>query len=162
MKIAYLGLGSNLGDRKKFLQEALQKLEGNGLRLLKVSSLYETEPMGFVGQGWFLNLCAQVETTLFPKQLLQRTQRVEREMGRRRTMKNGPRNIDIDILLFGNAVVETTELRIPHPRYRERRFVLAPLAELQPNLRDPETGETILQLLGNVPEQKVRLAGPLA
>ena len=161
MKIAYLGLGSNLGDRKAALQEALQKLDGNGLRLLKVSSLYETEPVGYSDQGWFLNLCVQVETSLFPKQLLQRTQRIEREMGRRRTIKNGPRIIDIDILLFGSAIVETVELRIPHPRYRERRFVLAPLAELQPHLHDPESGETVLHLLGNVQDQKIRPAGPL-
>ena len=157
MKTAYLGLGSNLGDREKSLQEALGKLESPELRLLKVSRIYETEPMGLREQGWFLNLCGAFETTLFPRQLLQRTQRVEREMGRGRTVRNGPRIIDIDILLFGNAVVDTGELRIPHPRYRERRFVLAPLAELKPELRDPETGKTIAEMLAGLEGQTVRV-----
>ena len=161
MKLAYLGLGSNLGDREEALRAALKKLEGPGVRLLRVSSVYETEPIGFSNQGWFLNLCAEVETTLFPKQLLQRTQRLEREMGRRRTVKDGPRIIDIDILLYGNAVVHTADLKIPHPLYGERRFVLAPLAELKPTLRDPETGKSVTEMLGNVQAQKIRLAGPL-
>lgn len=161
MKIVYLGLGSNLGDREAALREALRKLESPGLRLLRVSSVYETEPIGFSNQGWFLNLCAEMETTLFPKQLLQRTQRLEREMGRKRTVKDGPRIIDIDILLYGNAVVDTDDLRIPHPRYRERRFVLAPLAELKPALRDPETGKSVTEMLGGVQTQKLRMVGIL-
>lgn len=161
MKLAYLGLGSNLGNREEALREALKKLEGPGLRLLRVSSVYETEPVGFANQGWFLNLCAEVETTLFPKQLLQRTQRLEREMGRKRTVKDGPRIIDIDILLYGNAVVNAPDLNIPHPRYAERRFVLVPLAELKPTLRDPETGKSVTEMLGGVQAQKIRIAGPL-
>lgn len=152
MKLVYLGLGSNLGDRERALREALGKLEGPGLRLLNVSGVYETEPVGLRGQGWFLNLCAEFETLLFPRQLLQRTQRVERELGRRKAVKNGPRIIDIDILLFGNAVMETVELRIPHPRFRERRFVLAPLAELKPGVRDPESGRTAAELLAALSE----------
>lgn len=159
MKIAYLGLGSNLGDREASLREALRKLESPDLRLIRVSSLYETEPVGYARQGWFLNLCAEVETTLFPKQLLQRTQRVEREMGRRRTIKDGPRVIDVDILLFGNAIIETKELQVPHPRYRERRFVLAPLAELKPTLRDPETGRSVAEMLADLQNQTVKVAG---
>lgn len=159
MKIAYLGLGSNLGDREASLREALRKLESPDLRLIRVSSLYETEPVGYARQGWFLNLCAEVETTLFPKQLLQRTQRVEREMGRRRTIKDGPRVIDVDILLYGNAIIETKELQVPHPRYRERRFVLAPLAELKPTLRDPETGRSVAEMLADLQNQTVKVAG---
>ena len=127
-----------------------------------MSSLYETEPVGYARQGWFLNLCAEVETTLFPKQLLQRTQRVEREMGRRRTIKDGPRIIDVDILLYGNAIIETKELQVPHPRYRERRFVLAPLAELKPSLRDPETGRSMTEMLANLQDQTVRIVGKLS
>ena len=161
MKVVYLGLGSNLGDRTAALQTALQKLDSPALRLLKVSSVYETEPMGFRDQGWFLNLCAEFETTLFPRQLLQRTQRTEREMGRRRTVRNGPRIIDIDVLLYGHAVVETSDQRIPHPRYTERRFVLAPLAELKPGLRDPVTGRTVSEMLGALEGQSVRSAGVL-
>ncbi|HXJ41166.1 MAG TPA: 2-amino-4-hydroxy-6-hydroxymethyldihydropteridine diphosphokinase, partial [Bryobacteraceae bacterium] len=122
---------------------------------------YETEPVGFRDQAWFLNLCAEFETTLFPRQLLQRTQRVEREMGRKRTLKDGPRNIDIDILLYGNHVVQAGELTIPHARYAERRFVLAPLAELNPGLRDPLTKRTMAEMLANLEGQVVRLAGPL-
>ncbi|NDJ11416.1 MAG: 2-amino-4-hydroxy-6-hydroxymethyldihydropteridine diphosphokinase [Acidobacteriia bacterium] len=162
MKLAYLGLGSNLGDREEALREALRKLEAPDLRLITVSSLYETEPVGYARQGWFLNLCAEVETTLFPKQLLQRTQRVEREMGRRRTITNGPRVIDVDILLYGNAIIETKELQVPHPRYRERRFVLAPLAELKPSLRDPETGRSMTEMLANLQDQTVRIVGKLS
>jgi 2-amino-4-hydroxy-6-hydroxymethyldihydropteridine diphosphokinase len=118
--------------------------------------------MGFRDQGWILNLCAEFETTLFPRQLLQRTQRTEHEMGRRRTVRNGPRIIDIDVLIYGHAVVDTSDLRIPHPRYTERRFVLAPLAELKPGLRDPVTGRTITEMLGALEGQSVRNAGTLA
>ena len=162
MKLAYPGLGSNLGDREEALREALRKLGAPDLRLITVSSLYETEPVGYARQGWFLNLCAEVETTLFPKQLLQRTQRVEREMGRRRTITNGPRVIDVDILLYGNAIIETKELQVPHPRYRERRCVLAPLAELKPSLRDPETGRSMTEMLANLQDQTVRIVGKLS
>jgi 2-amino-4-hydroxy-6-hydroxymethyldihydropteridine diphosphokinase len=161
LKLVYLGLGSNLGDRAAALRKALGKLEAPGLHLLNLSSVYETEPMGIRDQGWFLNLCAEFETTLFPRQLLQRTQGVEREMGRRRTVKNGPRVIDIDILLYGSAVVDAADLQIPHPRYAERRFVLAPLAELKPGLRDPVSGRSVSELLAAVEGQSVRLAGAL-
>jgi len=133
-----------------------QKLNGPNLRLLRTSSLYETEPIGFRDQGWFLNMVAEFETDLFPKQLLQRLQKVERAMGRVRTIKDGPRNIDLDILLYGNVVVETEELEIPHPRYRERRFTLAPLAELNPALRDPVTRKTMAQLLAALSGQAIR------
>jgi 2-amino-4-hydroxy-6-hydroxymethyldihydropteridine diphosphokinase len=147
LKIVYLGLGSNMGDSEALLKTALAELEAPGLRLLRVSSLYETEPIGLREQRWFLNLVAEFETDLFPKQLLHRMQRIEMGMGRRRTIENGPRTIDIDILLFGNSVMKTEELEIPHPRYRERRFTLAPLAELNPGLRDPVTGQTMAEQL---------------
>jgi 2-amino-4-hydroxy-6-hydroxymethyldihydropteridine diphosphokinase len=101
-------------------------------------------------------MVAEFETDLFPKQLLQRMQKVERSMGRIRTIKDGPRNIDIDILLYGNAVMETEELEIPHPRYRERRFTLAPLAELNPTLRDPVTRKTMAQMLSALSGQSIR------
>jgi 2-amino-4-hydroxy-6-hydroxymethyldihydropteridine diphosphokinase len=156
LKTVYLGLGSNIGDREAFLKTALDQLNTHDLRLLRKSSMYETEPIGFKDQGWFLNMVAEFETELFPKQLLQRMQKVERSMGRVRTIKDGPRNIDIDILLYGNAVVETEELEIPHPRYRERRFTLAPLAELSPTLRDPVTKKTMSQLLAVLSGQSIR------
>ncbi len=156
MKKAYLGLGSNLGDREQMLQRALRALESPQLHILRVSPLYETEPVDVPGQHWFLNLVAEAETDLFPLQLLHRTAKVEAQLGRRRLALKGPRTIDIDILLFGNAVVATPALEVPHPRFRERRFVLAPLADLAPELRDPVTGKTIRELLGEVQGQAVR------
>jgi 2-amino-4-hydroxy-6-hydroxymethyldihydropteridine diphosphokinase len=152
----YLGLGSNVGDREAQLQEALGKLEAPDLRLQRVSSVYETEPIGLREQAWFLNLAAEFRTDLFPKQLLHRIQRVERELGRKRVVLNGPRTIDIDILLYGNAVINAGELTVPHPRYRERRFVLEPLAELNPSLRDPVTGRSVAELLRDLRGQAVR------
>ncbi len=156
MKRLYLGLGSNMGDREKLLQSALDALDTPDLQLLRVSSLYETEPIGFRDQAWFLNLVAEFETELFPKQLLHRMQKVELSLGRVRSVKNGPRTIDIDILLYGNSVIETAELKIPHPRYRERRFTLAPLAELNPALRDPMTGQTMAEMLAALTGQTAR------
>lgn len=156
MKIVYLGLGSNMGDTAVQLQSALDALNGPDLALKRASSLYETEPIGFGEQPWFLNLVAEFETDLFPKQLLQRMQKIEIGMGRKRTVANGPRTIDIDILLYGNIVMKTEALEIPHPRYRERRFTLAPLAELNPGLRDPVTGQTMAEMLAGLSGQSVR------
>ncbi len=154
MKLVYLGLGANVGDREALLKSALDKLQSPKLRMLRASRLYETEPIGLREQAWFLNLAAEFECDLFPTQLLQRCQRVERELGRKRTVLNGPRTIDIDILLFGSAVIKTADLEIPHPRFRERRFVLAPLAELNPTLRDPVTGRTIAEMLNGLRDQR--------
>jgi 2-amino-4-hydroxy-6-hydroxymethyldihydropteridine diphosphokinase len=156
LKIVYLGLGSNVGDSEALLQSALDHLNGRDLKLLRVSSLYETEPIGLREQRWFLNLAAEFQTELFPKQLLQRIERVERELGRARTVRNGPRTIDIDILLYGNSVVKTEALEIPHPRYRERRFTLAPLAELNPELRDPITHRSVAEMLAALKDQAIR------
>ena len=152
----FLGLGSNLGDREVNLRRALAELESPTLHLLRTSSIYETEPIGFLDQGWFLNLAAEFETDLFPKQLLARLQRVERSMGRHRTVKDGPRIIDIDILLYGSSVIKSDELEVPHPRYRERRFTLAPLAELAPTMKDPVTGRTMAELLNALKGQTAR------
>jgi 2-amino-4-hydroxy-6-hydroxymethyldihydropteridine diphosphokinase len=159
LKLIYLGLGSNVGDREAMLRTALDSLDAPDLRLLRKSSLYETEPIGFREQGWFLNIAAEFETALFPKQLLHRMQKVELALGRRRTMKNGPRTIDIDILLYGNTVMKSEELEIPHPRYRERRFTLAPLAELNDGLRDPVTRRTMAELLSDLKGQAARKRG---
>lgn len=147
MKKAYLGLGSNIGDREGMIASALAKLTASDLELLRLSSLYETEPIGLREQRWFLNQVAEFSTTLFPMQLLRRVHRVERELGRVRTVLNGPRTIDIDILLYGNVVMKAKTLEIPHPRYRERRFTLAPLAELDPSMRDPVTRQTMAEML---------------
>jgi 2-amino-4-hydroxy-6-hydroxymethyldihydropteridine diphosphokinase len=161
LKLAYLGLGSNMGDRELSLRQGLGKLEAPDLHLLRTSGLYETEPIGLREQAWFLNLVAEFETTLFPRQLLHRAQQVERELGRKRTVINGPRTLDIDILLYGQTVMDCDELTIPHPRYAERRFVLAPLAELDAKLRDPVTGHTVTELLHAVQGQAVEKRGRL-
>jgi 2-amino-4-hydroxy-6-hydroxymethyldihydropteridine diphosphokinase len=156
MKKVYLGLGSNLGDRADMLRQAVEALESPGLHVLRVSPVYETEPMDAPQQQWFLNQVVEAETDLFPLQLLHRAARVEAQLGRRRLAPKGPRSIDVDILLFGNAVVETPALTIPHPRFRERRFVLAPLADLAGELRDPVTRRSVRELLGEIQGQVVR------
>jgi 2-amino-4-hydroxy-6-hydroxymethyldihydropteridine diphosphokinase len=138
------------------LQAALRALESPRLHVRRVSPIYETEPMDVPGQHWFLNLVAEAETDLFPLQLLQRTSKIETQLGRRRLAPKGPRNIDIDILLYGNAVVTTAALELPHPRFRGRRFVLAPLADLAPELRDPVTRKTVRALLEELRGQAVR------
>jgi 2-amino-4-hydroxy-6-hydroxymethyldihydropteridine diphosphokinase len=143
------------------LRQALRALPSARLRILRVSPVYETEPMYLAGQRWFLNLVAEVETDLFPLQLLHRASKIEVELGRRRLAPNGPRSIDIDILLYGNSVVASPTLEIPHPRFRERRFVLAPLADLAPELRDPVTRKTVRELLEELQGQSVQKYGEL-
>jgi 2-amino-4-hydroxy-6-hydroxymethyldihydropteridine diphosphokinase len=155
MKIVYLGLGSNLGDREAMLQAAVRALESPRLHILRLSPVYETEPVDVSGQHWFLNQVAEAETDLFPLQLLHRTAKIEAQLGRRRLAPQGPRTIDIDILLYGNSIVTTPALEIPHPRFRARRFVLAPLADLAPELRDPVTRKTVRELLGELRGQTV-------
>jgi len=156
LKLVYLGLGSNVGDSEAMLQAALEKLNNPDLKLLRVSSIYETEPIGLREQRWFLNLAAEFETDLFPKQLLHRIQQIERDLGRKRTVRNGPRTIDIDILLYARFVVQSDELEIPHPRFRDRRFTLAPLAELNQALLDPVTGKTVAEMLASLHGQTIR------
>jgi len=155
-KRVYLSLGSNIGNREENLREALQRLRQLGT-VGTVSSLYETEPVGFTAQPWFLNCAAMLETEKMPRQLLKAVLDLEREMGRRRTQFKGPRKIDIDILLFGSAVVETKGLTIPHPALHERRFVLEPLAEIAPDMRHPVLKKTIRELRDALePGQEVR------
>jgi 2-amino-4-hydroxy-6-hydroxymethyldihydropteridine diphosphokinase len=150
VKRAYLSLGSNLGDREANLREALDRLKPT-----RVSPIYETAPVDYTNQGWFLNLVAEVETDRFPRQALAWTQRIERELGRVRTVPKGPRTIDIDILLFGDVVMRTPDLEIPHPRMAERRFVLQPLADLAPDLCHPITGRTVREMLASLPDTVV-------
>lgn len=156
MKTAYLGLGTNLGDRAGNLRDAITRLASDECQIARESSVYETEPRDVPDQPWFLNQVIELKTTLFPLQLLLRVQRVEREMGRKRIVAKGPRLIDIDILLFGTAIVSAEGLEIPHPRMWERRFVLEPLAELVPELRDPRTKASIQRMLKAVAGQVVR------
>jgi len=160
MKTVYLSLGSNLGDRSGNLARAIERLSSTDLRVLRASSIWETEPRDLPDQPWFLNQVVEAETDLFPLQLLQRVHRIERELGRVRTTPKGPRVIDIDILLFGRAVVNAPSLEIPHRRMTERRFVLEPLAELVPDLKHPITRRSVRQMLGNVIDQPARKALP--
>jgi 2-amino-4-hydroxy-6-hydroxymethyldihydropteridine diphosphokinase len=159
VKTIYLSLGSNIGDRRARLDAALEGLAAPDLRITRVSPTYETEPVGGpAGQPWFLNLAVEAETDLFPMQLLSRTQKTELSLGRIRSVVNGPRTIDIDILLYGKAVVRTPRLEIPHPRMHERRFVLVPLADLAPDLRHPVTRRTVREMLEAAPHAVIRPA----
>lgn len=147
---AYLSLGSNLGDRIKNLREAIERI-GQVDRVVAISSIYETEPVEFTNQPEFLNCAVAVETALMPEELIQRLLEIETAMGRQRVQRKGPRNIDIDILLFGDAGVDTPEVKIPHPAMHERRFVLEPLAEIAPLAVHPLLKKTIQQLLAELP-----------
>ena len=157
METIYLSLGSNLGDREANLRAAIERLEAPDVRVVRTSPVYETEPVDYTGQRWFLNLAVEAETSLSPMELLARIGKIERALGRVRTVAKGPRTIDIDILLYGDAMVRNATLEIPHPRMAERRFVLAPLADLAPGLRHPVTHRTVREMLDTAPAQMVRL-----
>jgi 2-amino-4-hydroxy-6-hydroxymethyldihydropteridine diphosphokinase len=145
--IVYLGLGSNIGDREATLNTAVAELSKAGAKVVRESSKIETDPVGFLDQPAFLNMAVEVETTKSPRELLAAILTIERQLGRVRTIRNGPRTIDIDILLFGSVLVEEPDLTIPHPRMTERGFVLQPLAELCPDLIHPVTGLSIREHL---------------
>lgn len=149
-KTVYLSLGSNLGNRGANLEDAISRLNQLG-NVVAVSSFYETEPVEVTAQPWFLNCAIKLDTEKMPKQLLKGILDVEQEMGRKRTQNKGPRNIDIDILLFGNSIVETKGLTIPHPALHERRFVLEPLAEIAPEVRHPVFKKTIREMRDALP-----------
>jgi 2-amino-4-hydroxy-6-hydroxymethyldihydropteridine diphosphokinase len=142
MPVVYVGLGSNLGDREGTIRQALERLEADGrIEVLAVSSLRETDPVGYLDQPRFLNGAAALRTELPARALLERLQDVERELGRDRSgPRFGPRTIDLDLLLYGGETVDEPGLEIPHPRLAERRFVLEPLAELNGSLEVPGRG----------------------
>jgi len=143
----FLSLGSNVGDRARNLRAALEALDGSeGIRLRRVSGCYETEPIGVKDQPAFLNVAAEIETVLQPLELLNAVKDVERGLGRIPSVRWGPRLIDIDIVLWGSRVIDTDRLSVPHPRFRSRAFVLAPLAEIAPDAVDPVTGLTVAEL----------------
>lgn len=148
---AYVGLGSNLGDRRAHLRAGLQGLLRRGLPAVALSSVWETEPVDSPEPLWFLNMVAEIETELPPPSLLDLLLEVEREVGRMRTVRNAPRELDLDLLLVGERTLRGTTLTLPHPRMWARRFVLAPLHELAPQLADPTTGRTVAQALAALP-----------
>jgi len=146
---AYLSLGSNLGDRAANLRTAVAQLGVAG-RLLAVSALYETQPVDVPDQPWFLNCVAAIATEKTPRELLQLALQVEAGLGRLRMRAKGPRNIDIDVVLFGDCMVDEPGLKIPHPAVHLRRFVLEPLVEIAPEARHPGLGKTARELLAEL------------
>jgi len=148
--LVYLSLGSNVGDREAQLREALSRLSVAG-RVAAVSSFYETEPVEFTEQPWFLNCAVALETGHTPQELMASILLVEEAMGRRRGQKKGPRIIDIDILLFGDTILDSAEVTIPHPAMQNRRFVLEPLAEIAPKVCHPVLRKTIAALRDGLP-----------
>ena len=156
-----LGLGSNLGDKAANIQEALRRIQDCG-SIVAISSLWRTEPVGFVDQDWFLNAAAALDTTLEPFAVLEKLLAIEQAMGRVRARKNGPRLIDLDILLWGDLVLDEADLQIPHPRMHERLFVLAPLHEIRPRAIHPVLQLTVQALYHRKSsEGGVVLFGPL-
>ena len=155
----YLSLGANLGDRLGNLHQTLTKLNEQSVTVMRKSSFYETEPQELKQQPWFVNMAVACSTTLQPPELLAAIQGIEKDLGRDRTaaaIRRGPRLIDIDILLYGSAIIQTAELVVPHPRMMERRFVLEPLFEIAPDLRDPVSGVLLSDRLANIGAQVVR------
>lgn len=151
---AYLSLGSNVGNRAHHLRDATARLLHCG-RVLSVSSIYETEPVDFTEQPWFLNCALALATTHPPQQLMTELLRIEKDMGRERTQPKGPRTIDIDLLLYGDVILNSAGLTIPHPQMHRRRFVLEPLAEIAPEARHPLLQRSVRELLENLPEGQI-------
>ncbi|MDE3178953.1 MAG: 2-amino-4-hydroxy-6-hydroxymethyldihydropteridine diphosphokinase [Acidobacteriota bacterium] len=159
MKCVYLGLGSNRGDRLAHLDRAIEGLGSEGVHTRRRSSNYKTQPVDFLAQEWFANCVVEAETDLMPLMLLHACKRVERAGGRRRGVAKGPRPIDIDILIYEEALIHSHDLVVPHERMAERRFVLVPLCEIAPRLRHPGSNLTISELLRDTPDssQVVRM-----
>src|SRR5436305_3840269 len=155
----YLALGSNMGDRRGNLAAALQQLR-EIMEISAISSIYETEPVGYLDQARFLNIVCSGKTKLSAREFLKRAKEIEASLGRRPTFRNGPRPIDIDILFYDDLQITQDNLTIPHPRMNERAFVLVPLAEIAPDQVDPVTGHTVQELLTAIPQDGVKKIAP--
>jgi len=155
--IAYIGIGSNLGDKLYYCEKAISEiLKIDRHKLLAKSSLFQTEPIGYTSQDWFVNGVIKIETDLEPSELLQTLKTIEAQLGRTETLRWGPRTIDLDILFFDDIQIQTGELKVPHPHIQDRKFVLIPLAEIDRNLIHPVLKRTIQELLDDFKEdQKV-------
>jgi 2-amino-4-hydroxy-6-hydroxymethyldihydropteridine diphosphokinase len=152
---AYIGLGSNVGEREENLVRAISLLDSSpGIRVLRRASLYETEPVGVEAQPWFFNTVVEVEAELAPGELLRRMKEIEKALGREDRGRWGPREIDLDLLLYGDLVMEEDGLVLPHPELHRRRFVLEPLCELAPELIHPRLGRPLRELLAGLDERK--------
>jgi len=155
MPTVYLALGTNLGDREANLREALRRMRESGIHIAKLSNLYETEPVDYFDQPWFLNAVLEAQTDLLAEQLLGTLRRIESEMKSKKPFPKGPRIIDLDILLYGNAAIHTPDLQVPHPRMLQRNFVLVPLAEIAPALRHPSWSASAAELLAHSPDKSI-------
>jgi 2-amino-4-hydroxy-6-hydroxymethyldihydropteridine diphosphokinase len=166
MPRSFLGLGSNEGDPLRQIERALLELPERGVSLVRASSLYRTAPVGGPPQDWYVNAVAEVEFEGEPMELLRVCRSIESLHGRKRQGKNAPRTLDIDILLFGVRILDSPELTIPHPRLRERRFVLVPMVEIAPDFEDPVSGLTMRELLSRCSDESAVLpltsAGPVS
>lgn len=154
-RTVYLGLGSNIGDRLSYLRGAIVELAKlDEVEVRRVSPVYQTEPIGYEAQEDFYNLVVEIETTLAPLALLAKIMAVEEKLGRTRTDHKGPRTIDIDILLFGDEVIEEYRLTVPHPRMMMREFVLRPLSDLDPDIRIPTVNVSVAEALSEIEGEK--------
>jgi 2-amino-4-hydroxy-6-hydroxymethyldihydropteridine diphosphokinase len=153
MTTTYLSLGSNLGDRAANLRAAIAALPSAHFYVSKVSSFYETEPVDYLDQPWFINCVVEGETNSQPMELLRALRAIEAQLGSKKAFAKGPRLLDIDILLFGDQSLNTPDLQIPHPRMLVRKFVLAPLAEIVPHLKLAQWSENVTELLAKTPDQ---------
>jgi 2-amino-4-hydroxy-6-hydroxymethyldihydropteridine diphosphokinase len=151
-RVIYLSLGSNVGDRVANLRTAIAALPQAGVKVTRVSSLYETQPVDFLDQAWFLNCVVAGETKSPPLELLASLRNIETSMGSKKEFAKGPRLLDVDILLYGDSTIDTPQLQIPHPRLTLRRFVLVPLTEIAPGLRHPSWEGTVSVLLEATPD----------
>jgi 2-amino-4-hydroxy-6-hydroxymethyldihydropteridine diphosphokinase len=145
--VVYLALGTNIGEREQNLREALRLLNESGVHVTKISSIYETEPVDYLDQPWFLNAVVEARTDLSAVELLANLRHIESQMGSKKPFAKGPRLIDLDILLYGDETIATSDLQVPHPRMLQRNFVLAPLAEIAPNLRHSSWAASASELL---------------
>ncbi|WP_243388433.1 2-amino-4-hydroxy-6-hydroxymethyldihydropteridine diphosphokinase [Bacillus kexueae] len=153
--VSYISLGSNMGERYSFLTQAIQRLDNHPqVSVLKKSSIYETEPVGYTEQDLFLNMVVKLETSLTPFELLSLLQQIEVELGRKRLIRWGPRTLDLDILLFNHENIETEQLMIPHPRMFDRSFVLIPLFEIEPDVKIPNRADSLAVIIEQLTDKE--------